>query len=152
MSHTDNWDVPEGWLVEATREIAAEDNDVERLITSISSGLRQIRRPGRAIATTAPNVLVSDRVIKQQLAIAIRTRIGRLLVSASVDGAGTATDGIRVGLIARYGDDLLALSDTIRNVIGHVLINAIGREASEAARSNITVHWRDLYTNEWIAR
>ena len=57
---------------------------------------------------------------------------------------------MRIGLIARYGDDLAALSDSIRDVVDDVLIDTIGSESSTTARRNITVRWQDVYTREWL--
>jgi hypothetical protein len=71
-------------------------------------------------------------------------------VFASIDGDGRTVDGVRIGLIARYGDDLAALSDSIRDVVDDVLIDTIGSESSTTARRNITVRWQDVYTREWL--
>ena len=106
-------DVADAWLVEATQQIAADEpiGDVDRLITSISGSLQRIRRPARTLATDELRVNTSDRVVKQLIAVRTRRELGRLTVFVSVDGAGDTVDGVRVGLIARYADDLPALSD-----------------------------------------
>ena len=61
-------------------------------------------------------------------------------------------DGVRVGLIARYADDLPALSDEVRDIVDDVLLDTLGSESSAAARHNISVRWQDVYTREWLSR
>ena len=75
-----------------------------------------------------------------------------MTVFVSVDGAGDTVDGVRVGLIARYADDLPALSDEVRDIVDDVLIDTLGTESSAAARRNISVRWQDVYTREWLSR
>ena len=142
--------VADGWLVDAIRDETEPDSDVERLISSIASGLRTVRRPARAIAADPRGVAVTDRVLKQQIAMGVRRRFGRLVVFASVEGADDLVDEIRIGLIARYGDDLPMLSGRIRELVADVLIGSLGERSSADARANITVRWQDLYTREWL--
>ncbi len=54
--------------------------------------------------------------------------------------------GLRIGLIARYRDDLLALSNEVRDVAEAVLSATLGDWSSAAARQAITVRWQDVYT------
>ncbi|OCH82067.1 hypothetical protein [Gordonia sp. UCD-TK1] len=147
-------DVADAWLVEATQQIAADEpiGDVDRLITSISGSLQRIRRPARTLATDELRVNTSDRVVKQLIAVRTRRKLGRLTVFVSVDGAGDTVDGVRVGLIARYADDLPALSDEVRDIVDDVLLDTLGSESSAAARHNISVRWQDVYTREWLSR
>lgn len=137
-------------LVEAGRQIDEPQSDIARLIASISSGLGRTLRPARTLATDDAAIAVSDRVVKQLIAIRVRRALGRLVVFASVDGDGVTVDGLRIGLIARYGDDLPALSDEVRDVIDGVLADTIGDERSTHARRNVTVRWQDVYTREWL--
>ncbi|MFW0785088.1 hypothetical protein AAFP35_11240 [Gordonia sp. CPCC 206044] len=143
-------DDTDAWLVEAGRQIDEPDSDVERLISSISAGLGRTRRPARALATDSPGIRVTDRIVKQLIAIRIRRELGRLAVFASVDGEGEDIDGVRVGLIARYADDLREMSDRVRDVVDTVLFDTVGENASAAARRNISVRWQDVYTREWL--
>lgn len=140
-------DVADAWLVEATQQIAADEpiGDVDRLITSISGSLQRIRRPARTLATDELRVNTSDRVVKQLIAVRTRRELGRLTVFVSVDG-------VRVGLIARYADELPALSDEVRDIVDEVLLDTLGAESSAAARRNISVRWQDVYTREWLSR
>ena len=150
-SHDD--DLTDAWLVEATREMTSSESpegDVERLITSISSTLSRIHRPARRLATDDRGILISDRVVKQLVGRAVRQRLDRLVVFASVDGDDDAVDAIRVGLIARYADDLVALSDQVRDLVEEVLVSTVGSESSATGRKNIAVRWQDLYTREWL--
>ncbi|GAA4670125.1 hypothetical protein [Gordonia humi] len=143
-------DLTDAWLVDVIRDDTESDSDVERLISSISSGLRRVRRPARTLAADARGVAVSDRVVKQQIAVGIRRSLGRLVVFASVDGTDDRVDGVRIGLIARYGDDIPALSDRVRDLVEDVLVSTIGVRTSAAARADVSVRWQDLYTREWL--
>ncbi|MEY1674880.1 hypothetical protein AB4Z55_11915 [Gordonia sp. ABKF26] len=150
---SDATDVADAWLVEATRQIADEPaSDVDRLISSISGSLQRIRRPARTLATDGLRIYTSDRVVKQLIAIRTRRELGRLTVFVSVDGDGETVDGVRVGLIARYADDLPALSDDVRDIVDEVLVETLGGDSSAVARRNISVRWQDVYTREWLAR
>ena len=150
---SDATDVADAWLVEATRQIADEPaSDVDRLISSISGSLQRIRRPARTLATDGLRINTSDRVVKQLIAIRTRRELGRLTVFVSVDGDGETVDGVRVGLIARYADDLPALSDDVRDIVDEVLVETLGADSSAVARRNISVRWQDVYTREWLAR
>ncbi|WP_055475451.1 hypothetical protein [Gordonia sp. HS-NH1] len=151
--HIRDADIADAWLVEATQRLADEPaNDVDRLISSISGSLQRIRRPARTLATDGLRITTSDRVVKQLIAVRTRRELGRLTVFVSVDGAGDTVDGVRVGLIARYADDLPALSDDVRDIVDEVLIETLGTETSAAARRNISVRWQDVYTREWLSR
>ncbi|WP_186349727.1 hypothetical protein [Gordonia spumicola] len=151
MNHDDpTADLTDRWLVEAVRDDVEPDSDVERLISSISSGLAAVRRPARRLAADAPGVWVSDRVVKQLIAVSVRRSIGRLVVFASVDGAEDHVDAVRMGLVARYADDLVDLSERVRDVVDEVLTSTIGPDVSGPARSEISVRWQDLYTREWL--
>lgn len=145
--HSDETDA---WLVEASRYLDEPDGDVTRLIDAISTNLDRVRRPARTLATDVSGVRVSDRIIKQLLSIRIRSTIGRLVVFVSVDGDDDLVTGLRIGLIARYRDDLLALSDEVRDVAEAVLSATLGDRSSAAARQAITVRWQDVYTREWL--
>lgn len=146
-------DIADAWLVEATQRLADEPaSDVDRLISTISGSLQRIRRPARTLATDGLRITTSDRVVKQLIAVRTRRELGRLTVFVSVDGAGDTVDGVRVGLIARYADDLPALSDDVRDIVDEVLIETLGTETSAAARRNISVRWQDVYTREWLSR
>ncbi|ANY24080.1 hypothetical protein [Gordonia terrae] len=150
---SDATDVADAWLVEATRQIADEPaSDVDRLISSISGSLQRIRRPARTLATDGLRINTSDRVVKQLIAIRTRRELGRLTVFVSVDGDGETVDGVRVGLIARYADDLPALSDDVRDIVDEVLVETLGGDSSAVARRNISVRWQDVYTREWLTR
>ncbi|MFI8770999.1 hypothetical protein ACIGKQ_02430 [Gordonia sp. NPDC062954] len=141
--HSDETDA---WLVEASRDLDEPDEDVTRLIDAISTNLDRVRRPARTLATDEPGVRVSDRIIKQLLSIRIRSTIGRLVVFVTVDGDDDVVAGLRIGLIARYRDDLLALSNEVRDVAEAVLSATLGDWSSAAARQAITVRWQDVYT------
>ncbi|WP_132992640.1 hypothetical protein [Gordonia zhaorongruii] len=147
---SDENDRTDAWLVAATREIDEPDSDVERLITSISSGLKRIRRPARRLATDGRGIWVSDRIVKQMIAVRIRRSLGRLVVAAYLDGEADELDGIRIGLIAKYSDDLVGHSNQVRDAVEAVLISTLGRDTSRPARENIDVRWQDLYTREWL--
>ncbi|GAA1480850.1 hypothetical protein GCM10009624_12900 [Gordonia sinesedis] len=143
-------DQTDGWLVDASRRLEPPARDLDRLITSITSGIARVRRPARALATDHPGVSVSDRVVKQLVATRVRAELGRLVVFAAVDGSGDAITSIRLGLMARYRDDLLDDADQVREVVSRVLIATLGVESSAAARDDIAVRWQDLYTRDWI--
>ena len=110
---------------------------------------------------------VNDRVVKQLLATRIRHTLGRLVVLVELDSpdgieathSAESTDGqqaegspkngvsrVRIGLIARYHDDLVADSDRVREVVASVL----GPSTTTTARQHIDVRWQDLYTRNWI--
>ncbi|MBY4574012.1 hypothetical protein ACN94_10495 [Gordonia paraffinivorans] len=143
-------DLTDAWLVEATRQLAEPPDDIARLIASISAGLTRVRRPARALATDDQRIKVSDAIIKQLIAIRTRRGLGRLVVFVSVDGTGDAVTGLRVGLIARYADDLIGLSDRVRDIVDDILVDTLGVDASAEARRNIAVRWQDVYTREWL--
>ncbi|NED68793.1 hypothetical protein G3I15_48520 [Streptomyces sp. SID10244] len=68
----------------------------------------------------------------------------------AVDGEADLIDGIRIGLIARYHDELPARSEDVRDVVDDVLVAALGPHTTATARQNITVRWQDVYTREWL--
>ncbi|MGV9713577.1 hypothetical protein ACWDTI_23280 [Gordonia sp. NPDC003424] len=144
-------DETDAWLVEASRRLDEPAGDVQRLIASISANLSRVRRPARVLATDTAGVWVSDRILKQLLATRIRTSIGRLVVFVALDGAGDAVDGVRIGLIAQYGDDLPAASEDVRDVVEDLMGDALGPTITARARRSIEVHWRDVYTREWLS-
>ncbi|MCD2143996.1 hypothetical protein [Gordonia paraffinivorans] len=146
----ESYDLTDAWLVEAARQLAEPQNDIERLIASISAGLNRIRRSARALATDDQRIKISDAIIKQLIAIRTRRGLGRLVVFVSVDGVGDAVTGLRVGLVARYADDLIELSDRVRDIVDDILVDTIGVDASAEARRNIAVRWQDVYTREWL--
>ncbi|MGC4960293.1 hypothetical protein ACPXCG_09385 [Gordonia sp. DT218] len=145
--HSDETDA---WLVEAGRRLDEPTGDVQRLIDAISGNLSRVRRPARTLTTDTPGVAMSDRIIKQLLSIRIRSTLGRLVVFVAVDGETDVIDGIRIGLIAQYHDELPARSDDIRDVVDDVLVTALGRHTTATARQHITVRWQDVYTREWL--
>ncbi|WP_437427055.1 hypothetical protein [Williamsia muralis] len=117
----------------------------------ISSSLNRVRRPARALATDMPGVWISDRVVKQLLATQIRTGLGRLVVFASLDGAGDQIHAVRIGLIARYRDDLPVMSDHIRDAVEDVLVRTLGAKVTTQACRAIHVRWQDVYSREWLS-
>ncbi|MFW0792537.1 hypothetical protein AAFP30_01870 [Gordonia sp. CPCC 205515] len=141
----DTSDETDAWLIDASRRLDEPGGDVHRLISTLSANLPHGRRPGRSLATDTAGVQVNDRILKQLLATRIRARIGRLVVSVAVDGNGEAVDGVHVGLIARYHDDMVAASDHVRDVVDDVLHTTLGISASDAARRAIGVRWQDVY-------
>lgn len=143
-------DRTDAWLVDASRRLEPPGGDVDRLISSITRGVQRVRRPGRSLATDDAGIAMSDRVVKQLLATRVRAELGRLVVFAAVDGAGDEATGIRLGLVARYHDDLLDDANQVRDVVSRVLIDALGAESSAAARRDIAVRWQDIYTREWF--
>ncbi len=146
--HSDETDA---WLVEASRRLDEPSGDVNRLISAISANLSRVRRPARTLSTDVDGIRVSDRIVKQLLSIRVRSAVGRLVVFVAVDGEGDEVSGIRIGLIARYQDDLLTRSEEVRDAVGDVLATALGEQTTTTARRNITVRWQDVYTREWLA-
>ena len=129
-NYDDDLDPTDAWLVEASHRLDDTDSDVSRLVARISSSLNRVRRPARALATDMPGVWISDRVVKQLLATQIRTGLGRLVVFASLDGAGDQIHAVRIGLIARYRDDLPVMSDHIRDAVEDVLVRTLGAKVT----------------------
>lgn len=144
-------DDTDAWLVEASRRIEEPAGDVRRLIDAISSNLSRVRRPARALATDTSHVRVSDRIVQQLLATRIRNAVGRLVVFVAVDGDHDTVSGVRVGLIGRYHDDLLDVSDDVRDVVDDVLKTTLGADVTTRARRDIGVRWQDVYTREWLS-
>ncbi|ALG86031.1 hypothetical protein [Gordonia phthalatica] len=140
----------DAWLVDASRRLDEPTGDVARLISSIVSGLPQLRRPGRELDTDDELVTVNDRVIKQLLATRIRTASGRLVVRLELHGDDAALTGVTVGLIARYRDDLHERADVVREAARAVLVDSLGPSATAEACANIHVRWQDVYTREWL--
>lgn len=138
------------WLVDASRRLDEPSGDVARLISSIVTGLPQIRRPGRDLDTDDSRVTVNDRVIKQLLATRVRTHTGRLVVHLTLHGDGTDLTGVTIGLIARYRDDLHGRADAVREAAQLVLADSLGESTSAEARANVHVRWQDVYTREWL--
>ncbi|MGC4933017.1 hypothetical protein ACLQ3C_04975 [Gordonia sp. DT30] len=145
----------DAWLVAAGRELGGPDNslsaDANRLVGAITASLGTIRRPGRALDTDTSGVRISDRVLKQLLAIRIRRTLGRLVVHLVVDGADGAVDRIRIGLIARYRDVLPTDSERVRDTVTDVLNAVLGPDHSATAAQHLDVRWQDLETHEWSA-
>ncbi|NDK92210.1 hypothetical protein GYA93_21990 [Gordonia desulfuricans] len=137
------------WLVDAGRELGNLSSDASRLVAAITADLGTVLRPGRPLDTDTVGVCVSDRVLKQILAVGIRRALGRLVVFVSVDGDDDAVDRLRVGLIARYGDILPDRSDDVREVARTVLADLLGPEHARAASARIDVRWQDLETRDW---
>ncbi|MFT4127334.1 MAG: hypothetical protein QM662_14040 [Gordonia sp. (in: high G+C Gram-positive bacteria)] len=149
IDHGDGASETDAWLVEAGRAIDEPEGDVEKLISSIGAGLGRVRRPSRRLRTDDAGITVGDRVVKQLIARRVRRKVGRLVVFAAVDGEGQAVDGVRVGLVARFADDLQGLSDQVRDVVDAVLIEVLGAETTAEARRNIGVRWQDVYSRRW---
>ncbi|PVY30096.1 hypothetical protein [Williamsia muralis] len=149
--YDDDLDPTDAWLVEASHHLDDTDSDVSRLVARISSSLNRVRRPARALATDMPGVWISDRVVKQLLATQIRTGLGRLVVFASLDGAGDQIHAVRIGLIARYRDDLPVMSDHIRDAVEDVLVRTLGAKVTAQACRAIHVRWQDVYSREWLS-
>ncbi|MGW0037388.1 hypothetical protein [Gordonia sp. NPDC003376] len=146
--HTDP-DRTDAWLVDAGRELGNLSGDASRLVAAITSNLTTVLRPGRPLETDTPGVHISDRVLKQILAVGIRRALGRLVVFVSVDGDDDAVDRLRIGLIARYGDILPDRSDDVREVARTVLTDLLGPEHARSASARIDVRWQDLETRDW---
>ena len=149
--YDDDLDPTDAWLVEASHRLDDTDSDVSRLVARISSSLNRVRRPARALATDVPGVWISDRVVKQLLATQIRTGLGRLVVFASLDGAGDQIHAVRIGLIARYRDDLPVMSDHVRDAVEDVLVRTLGAKVTAQACRAIHVRWQDVYSREWLS-
>ncbi|MFW0792062.1 hypothetical protein [Gordonia sp. CPCC 205333] len=144
-------DATDGWLIAAARELDPPIGEVERLISSITTTVTNVIRPAQTLATDAEGVLISDRVVKALLATRIRSKIGRLVVYAQVlVGSDDDVTGVRVGLVARYRDDLPELSEQVRDAVEDVLASALGEYRSAAARMNIHVRWQDVYSRDWL--
>ncbi|GAB18931.1 hypothetical protein GOEFS_070_00150 [Gordonia effusa NBRC 100432] len=148
--HIDD-DATDGWLIAAARELDPPIGEVERLISSITTTMTNVIRPARSLGTDVDGVLVSDRVVKTLLATRIRSQVGRLVVYAQVlvNDEDDVT-GARIGLVARYRDDLPAMSDRVRDVVEDVLVATIGEYGSASARTNIHVRWQDVYSRDWL--
>ena len=167
----DDSDETDAWLVEASRRLEEPDRDIAQLISSITGKLGRVRRNGRLLDTDESTVRVNDRVVKQLLATRIRHTLGRLVVLVELDGpdgietthSAESTNGqqaegspkngvrrVRIGLIARYHDDLVADSDRVREVVATVLASVLGPSTTTTARQHIDVRWQDLYTRNWI--
>ncbi|WP_454175437.1 hypothetical protein [Gordonia sputi] len=161
----DDSDETDAWLVEASRRLEEPDRDIARLISSITGKLGRVRRNGRILDTDDETIRVNDRVVKQLLATRIRHTLGRLVVLVELDSPDSRDTGesphaqgssenavsrVRIGLIARYHDDLVADSDRVREVADDVLASTLGPSASATARQHIDIRWQDLYTRNWI--
>ncbi|GAC66467.1 hypothetical protein [Gordonia soli] len=146
----DEPDATDAWLVSASRGLAEPDDDVRKLISRISGGLDRARRPARDLDSDIDGITISDRVLKQVLATRIRSDLGRLVVFVAVDGAGTEMTAIRIGLVARYHDDLATMSGRIRDVTDDVLEETLGTHVTAAARRAIHIRWQDVYSREWL--
>lgn len=167
----DDDDQTDAWLVEASRRLEEPDRDIAHLISSITGKLGRVRRVGRTLDTDDDMIRVSDRVVKQLLATRIRHALGRLVVLVELDspnspgapdtvahdsgseralGRDAKVSRVRIGLIARYHDDLVADSDRVREVADAVLASTLGSETTALARQHIDIRWQDLYTRNWI--
>lgn len=155
MTNDIDTDQTDAWLVAAGRELdsvgAGLSADANRLIGAITASLGRVRRPGRALATDTPGVWISDRVLKQLLAIRIRRSLGRLAVRLLVDGNDDEVERIRIGVIARYNDILPADSEEVRDVITDVLVSLLGPHHATTASRQLDVRWQDLETRDWPA-
>ncbi|MFT4044004.1 MAG: hypothetical protein QM673_12660 [Gordonia sp. (in: high G+C Gram-positive bacteria)] len=149
FDYTDTeFDRTDTWLSEASRQLREPGSDVNRLISSITANLARLRRPARALATDDDRIMVSDRVLKQLLATRIRERLDRLVVLVALDGTHHELTRIRIGLIARYHDDLLADAETVRTEVASVLSGVLGPQIAESVPERIDVGWQDLHTRE----
>ena len=164
----DDSDETDAWLVDASRRLEEPDRYIARLITSITGKLGRVRRSGRILDTDDGTVRVNDRVVKQLLATRIRHTLGRLVVLVELDSPDgseipdtgenlqsqgspeNAVSRVRIGLIARYHDDLVVDSDRVREVADAVLASTLGPSTSATARRHIDIRWQDLYTLNWI--
>lgn len=144
-------DRTDAWLVDASRRLDEPSGDIARLIEAISDGRPRLRRPGRALATDDAAVQVNERVLKQLLATIVRAGTRRLVVQVDLAGDGTELTGVSIGLICRYGDDLRARGDQVREQVGQVLSQTLGPGVTDQARRSIRVRWQDLYTREWLS-
>lgn len=144
-------DTADSWLIDAARQLDPPDSEIERLISSITAKAGRIFTPARTVPTDSNRIAMSERVIKRLVATRTRSAIGRLVVFAqlAVDDDG-AVDGIRVGLVARYRDDLVVLSDEVRAVVADVLSECLGPQTAARAGANIGVRWQDVYSRDWL--
>ncbi|WP_026918076.1 hypothetical protein [Gordonia shandongensis] len=138
------------WLVDASRRLDEPSGDVARLISSITTGLPRVRRPGRDLDTDDAHIRVNDRVIKQLLATRVRAASGRLVVHVQLHGDDGDLAGVTIGLIARYRDDLHARADTVRDTVRTVIESCLGPARAAEAGADIHVRWQDVYTLEWL--
>ncbi|NMO02085.1 hypothetical protein HH308_12770 [Gordonia sp. TBRC 11910] len=146
----DDADATDGWLIAAARDLDPPSGEVERLIASITTTVTRAVRPAHTLNTDVDGVKMSDRVVKALLATAIRAAIGRLVVYAQlVDDAGQVT-AVRIGLVARYRDDLQEMSDRARDAVRDVLAATLGEHTSSAAAADIHVRWQDVYSRDWL--
>lgn len=147
----DDADATDGWLIAAARDLDPPSGEVERLISSITATVTRAVRPAQILATDSDGVKMSERVVKALLATSIRAAIGRLVVYAQlvVDDTGQVS-AVRIGLVARYRDDLHELSERARDAVRGVLAATLGAHTSSPAGANIYVRWQDVYSRDWL--
>lgn len=145
MTDSDHTDA---WLVAAGRELDDLSSDASALAASITANLGRFRRPGRPLDTDDPGVQISDRVLKQIVAMRIRRALGRLVIFIDVGEDAGVIDSIGIGLVARYRDILPDDADRVRGIVTDVLTSLLGPDHAVTS-GGINVRWQDLETHEW---
>ena len=134
----------EDWILEAGRRLGPTTTDITRLTKTVVDTARRLSQSRDELATDDGLVVVTDRVVRRLILVAVRSAIGRRVVEVGVRIDDGEAAGITLGLVARYDDDLEVLARQARSAIETLLVDVIGVEHAARVSSAIDVHWADL--------
>ncbi|MGZ8177934.1 hypothetical protein ACXVUM_08365 [Williamsia sp. SKLECPSW1] len=134
----------EPWIVEAGRRLDPPPSDVARLTRSVVDTARRLSQSRDELATDDGLVVVTDRVVRRLILMAVRSTVRRRVAEVTVRIDEGRAVGVRLGLVGRYTDDLLSLADQVRDVVAGLLVDVLGADHAAVVASSIDVHWTDL--------
>ena len=134
----------EDWILEAGRRLAPTAADISRVTKTVVDTARRLSQSRDELATDDGLVVVTDRVVRRLILLAVRSAIGRRVVEVAVRTVDGEADGITLGLVAQYADDLEVVAQQARAAIEALLADVIGADHAARVSSAIDVHWADL--------
>ena len=135
----------EDWILEAGRRLGPTTADITRLTKTVVDTARRLSQSRDELATDdGLVVVVTDRVVRRLILLAVRSALGRRVVEVSVRIAEGEAVGITLGLVGQYADDLQTVAVQARAAIEALLADVLGEEHAAKVSAAIDVHWADL--------
>jgi hypothetical protein len=134
----------EDWILEAGRRLGPTASDIARLTRTVVDTARRLSQSRDELATDDGLVVVTDRVVRRLILLAVRSAIGRRVVEVAVRIVDGEAAGITLGLVAQYADDLEVVAQQARAAIEALLADVLGERHAARVSAAIDVHWADL--------
>ncbi|MCP2160101.1 hypothetical protein LX12_001280 [Williamsia serinedens] len=134
----------EDWILEAGRRLGPTTADITRLTKTVVDTARRLSQSRDELATDDGLVVVTDRVVRRLILLAVRSALGRRVVEVSVRIAEGEAVGVTLGLVGQYADDLQTVAVQARAAIEALLADVLGEEHAAKVSAAIDVHWADL--------